>query len=281
MSQRRYSSLILFEKGVTLLEMLMALTVSLVLLLFLSTAYLATERHHQTQTAMAALQMNAVVVAKLLANELKQVGYFGCLSREGLLSMQNQTLYPIHEANQLSFAKDHHGLTQITVRHRSKAYALLKESMRDNQTLSVLPGLEIKKGDVLVLADCKSAAIFPVVDVIHLADDSLKVTAAYPLNKRYLAHSEVGHLEINTYFIATPKKSAVSSLYRKDLYYTALELVAGVERIEFFPIVHWQNHFYQINSTEMTTAANVVAVLMQIDLKEGLIKKKIYEFVRL
>ena len=82
--------------GLTLVELLIAMALSLILLGSLSQLFLANKTTHQLNNAVAHLQENARYAATLIAKDIRMAGFRGCASRDPQLAWANHLANPTH-----------------------------------------------------------------------------------------------------------------------------------------------------------------------------------------
>lgn len=81
MMQKSYSVSRSSEIGFSLIEMMVALTISLFLLLGISYIYVGSKQTFRNQEALARIQENGRLAFEYLSQDLRMAGYFGCASR--------------------------------------------------------------------------------------------------------------------------------------------------------------------------------------------------------
>ena len=89
--QSRYPAL---STGLTLVELLIALALSLLLIGGVSQLFLASKTAYQMQTAITHMQENARYAATVLAQDIRMAGYRGCGSRDTQLLWHNLLVAP-------------------------------------------------------------------------------------------------------------------------------------------------------------------------------------------
>src|SRR5438128_340840 len=66
------------KQGFSLIEFLLALTLSLFILSIVSTIYLLSQRHLMSQIALSKIQENIHLLSEIFHTEIHQAGYIGC-----------------------------------------------------------------------------------------------------------------------------------------------------------------------------------------------------------
>jgi len=72
-----------FSRGLSLIELMVALAISAILMLGVATVFLGSKRGYQVNTEVAALQENARFALHTLTTEIRNAGYSGCGSLQG------------------------------------------------------------------------------------------------------------------------------------------------------------------------------------------------------
>ncbi len=77
------------QAGVTLIELMVALAVSSFILLGISNIYVATKKSYVVQDEFARIQENGRFAVETLSSNIRNSGYFGCASAQGLGNISN------------------------------------------------------------------------------------------------------------------------------------------------------------------------------------------------
>ena len=72
------------QSGLSLIELMVALAVSAILLLGVTTVYTASKRSYQVTDEFSEIQENARFALNVLAKNIRMSGFTGCASMEGL-----------------------------------------------------------------------------------------------------------------------------------------------------------------------------------------------------
>lgn len=93
------------ERGFGLVELMIAMTLGLILILGVSQIFIASKQSFVVQQHTAALQENARFVLSRISRDLRQAGMFGCLDMSRLPAATRSQL-PVAFATPISFAND-------------------------------------------------------------------------------------------------------------------------------------------------------------------------------
>jgi type IV pilus assembly protein PilW len=77
------------QRGLTIVEILVAVTLSLILLAGVSQLFISSKRTYEVQDGLSRLQENGRFAVDYLARHVRMAGYMGCLSNAGLITMHN------------------------------------------------------------------------------------------------------------------------------------------------------------------------------------------------
>jgi len=186
-----------YSAGLSLIELMVALAVSAIMLLGVTTIYTASKRSYQINSEMAAIQENARYALHTLTNEIRMAGTTGCqnidsikmqvLSSPPPAGFSNTTapgddgIHRVSTFNLNSYLTGHTynggawsppfeagleptnfvaGTDAITIRNVSACSARVNSDNGNN--LNVTGNCTFNDGDVVIVADCQSADMFTV-----------------------------------------------------------------------------------------------------------------------
>ncbi len=257
------------QAGLTLIETMIAMTISLVLLAGVIQIFVSNKQTYRMQEAASQIQEGGRFAVQMMNHDLRMVGYFGCSSL--VTSPVNQV-----DLDSDGVADSNAGFAGNGL--QGYEYSDLPITISNTQTLTtadVLPGTDIisitrgedmgirlvgsltnvnaniqldaalaagrfQANDTLVISDCNEGDIFAATNVSNGAG---KVTIAHTnavntgnsLSKAYGPDAEVMALVNRIYYIGTGS-SGQPSLFRYALgnngVMTAEELVEGVEDLQ-------------------------------------------------
>ena len=232
--------------GLSLVELLVAITISTILLLGVSSVYLATRKSNAVQNEFSSLQENGRFAINLMSKEIRQAGYQGCTNLSRMTPVNNvstggnngpvDTNFDFTSATALV---GHTGCTggtgagcnpatpigtlpvitgteAITIRRTSSCASELTGNMgvRNANIQRTDNSCDFQKDEAMFITDCASGDIFRATSV---SSSSGKITIAHGsnnnhtsfLSKLYGPDARVMKWERHTYYIA-PCSSGVS-----------------------------------------------------------------------
>lgn len=289
-------TLIRTQRGQTLIECLIALTLNAFILIMVLTLFMTFQQHCQRQWALSRLQENARITHQILSHAIKTARFLGCERIDSgiatrLLVPLDQNQEMLAQANKLGvissaleettalpsdFTKRYRNDTDILwingvdkphvgqyITDHGQVYFALKEPMR------------LKKNDVIVLSDCAQATLF-----LFQNQSQSQRTRSYhriPLPKALQSQAvlhdaaalTIGQYHSTLYYIGDTHRTnsigdPVYALYTLDLYGRHLERVEGVEDmvIEYGIKLKQSLHFMPLNAVR--DWKQVVAVKVKV-----------------
>lgn len=214
------------QSGFSLIELLVALGLSVFILSSAYFLYATQHRAYEMQQSLIHLKNNAQVAVHLLRDRLQQAGGLGCTSWHSQLAVYNKAnslaeWIPMHSSDilQLFYASSVawdpplpsylqnrvKPETDVMVVHQAyQESANLIQTMANKEVPLLLPKhLNIKVGDALIIADCDQADIFQISDLSQY-NNQWMVSHQPPYNR----------------------SSALSKTYNKEAYVSVLQSVA-------------------------------------------------------
>lgn len=160
------------QKGLTLVEIMIAITLSLVLLAGIIQVFLSTRQSYNIQQALSRVQENARLVTDVMLRDITSSGYMGCLG-----ASDNVINTLADQAGDFAFATAIEGVEggagnpdSITIRRVSEGTAIPVAQPMTNQTSSIVLDKEhmnfasLQQWDVVTVSDCAGAAVFMITD---------------------------------------------------------------------------------------------------------------------
>lgn len=247
--------------GMSLIELLIGLALSLLLLSVIIEIYLAESKIEMMQDAWSFIEENAQHISNYLRKELHLAGYVGCVKHDVV-----QALMPYDSP------KMKPGTQGFIVHYMSTQTADLMQ-MIGNNVLEVDMDQHFHVGDELVIANCEQAEIITIQSLIKNTK-TLQIIAKTPLSAFYTPHSEVGKLLANAYYVGqtnrqSARNAAIYALYQVDITGQRQELIEGVNDM--------QVRF--INTDSNQKAVSIKLLLTSINYY--LMQKQVYLYVAL
>jgi len=199
------------SRGISLVELLIALTLSLVIGIAVTQMFLASKTTYRLQEAMARVQENGRFAVNFLAGDIRMAGFMGCgnisemtisvIANPAPIDATNPLGQVIGGQNNVSSSNTWSavsGTDVLSIRRASNAGVRLVGNMEtDNANIQIEDNrMGLLAGDTLFLADCVSADIFRATNV---SSGDAKTTVAHAnnfntsnkLSKAYGADAEV------------------------------------------------------------------------------------------
>lgn len=255
-----------YSKGISLVELMVALALSLVIGLAVMQVFLASKTTYRMQDAMSRLQENGRFAVSQLASEIRMAGYMGCLRLDevqvnimaddlpsGITDLLGSLIAVrggnnVEESNEWGAAAN----TDILMVHKAvdASMRLTGNVNAPNAQIQVVnnaAGLE--KDDIAIISDCTSADIFKVVNSPTTKDQKTTIVHSSgrnegsKLSKIYGKDAEVLRFELVSYYVKetsrkSPTGQTIRALYvkrKQDLSSVTapeIELVEGVQDLQ-------------------------------------------------
>jgi type IV pilus assembly protein PilW len=278
--------------GLSLIELMLALTLSMLILMSLSVIYLAETNNHLTEAALQNIQQNTRVAFQLLHGALRQAGEVGCAKIQNNFPVTTSQPYNITENNRIQSYQGSEvkaGTDALTVRYANAISGVLVEPMQAANSLHMSASPKIETGDVLLISDCETVETFTAQQISSSSDGTQFIITDTNLTKEYQQNAEVSEFEINTFYIGkTDRKDArgmpIYALYMKDKDAHKTELVEGVSAMQIQYAIFENGGIVEQRSNEIKEWSSVRGVSLQLDF-ESLnyfpLKKTEYMYVAL
>ena len=219
------------KSGWVFIELIIAMSIGLLLIGLLLTAYVASEKSDRLQTTLNHIQDNAINAIHLLNTALHQSGYVGCAHLTSDFPIIPYQGYSFNSYNKLIGNEN-----EFTVRFMDDTSVLLKKDMQNNSILYTSKEVVFSPGNILIISNCKQAELFQVASV-STTSFYQKIVTQQPLHYLFQGYSEIGRLIINKYFIARTKRvhldgSPIYALYVADIFHHQTELVEEINHMK-------------------------------------------------
>lgn len=226
----------MMQRGVTLIELMIALTLGLFLLAGVVAIYLGDKKTYQYSQSLARMQENGRIATEWLSRDLRMAGFIGC-GRLSEIKPENTDL--TLEKSLVGWHMDQTtsslSLPKLSA-ERIKNSDMVLMQMADAQTVKIISAHahtikfaekpRFKVNTSLLISDCQQAEKFNFGNV--------------DLKYEYQKDAEVGELHKIIYYVAnTGRKNKagqfINALYRQDLNASigkSSELVEGIESLQ-------------------------------------------------
>jgi len=271
------------QLGLSLIELMVAMVLGLVLLGGVIQVLVGNVQTFKTNVGVGRIQESARFVINELAQNLRSVGYTGCISKVSTLTNNAAAIYSLGpaDADILSFKVPSSGsftvgtttITDaiedthaITIKSLTNHVKLMSNGASD--TLVVNNSAAYAKDDILFIGDCEKNDIVAVSSV-NQNTNTIKVTNS--LSGTYDSSAFVHKVEVTTYFIAPSKTGIVgNAIFRKVNESDPQELAVGIEDMQFQFAVDTDNdnianRLYASGDAGITDAKAIMAVRMLLN----------------
>ncbi|MFQ5487383.1 MAG: PilW family protein [Gammaproteobacteria bacterium] len=284
------------QHGMTLVEIMVALTISMVLLTGVVEIMLSSKQTYRIQEGLARLQENARFASQFLSEDLRMAGFSGCSSAAAPNNISDLNGDGIPDAS-FDFSTDGlqgfeyadlpinltatDTLTSAEVAANTDIIVLMygsaNESLQlagnltaDNANIQLTQTNIFDANDILFITDCTNSDIFAATNV---SNGGAKTTIAHAnsvnidnkLSKAYGTDTMVMSLVKVAYYIGT-NAAGIPSLFRKRMVGANMQAEELVEGVEDFQILYGEdldgdgvaNRY--VNATNVGNFANVASV---------------------
>lgn len=288
-------------RGMGLVELLVWVAISLIVTTVIGTVYVNSKQVTQVNDTISRLQENGRFVIHLLDRDLRMAGFRGCNGASVTpVSVLNTTAFQYKYSEgiegfygnagawQPSLDSSISGLTPapsantdvVTIRHiDGPGVPLTARMISQTDDITVAAGSTLSSGDILLIADCTSAAIFKAsgynggTGVISHATGGSPGNTTADLGNSFGTDASVYRLVTRTYFVGpSVKRAGTKSLwaYSVPAYDGQAQPEEMVEGIENFSLLfgedldsdHAANRY--TSASGVTTWGNVVSVKAQV-----------------
>jgi type IV pilus assembly protein PilW len=281
------------SNGFTLVELMVSLTIGLIILAAVSSVFVTSKRSYNEQDRQAKMQENARFALNTLMHDLRHAGYYGCMDDitsdtvtntvNAHSSLYLNALYPIEGLDDAAAGKKWYpgdtvdlpagikpGTDALIIRTALADNPISLSSAMPNSSaeLKVTSTAGLSEGDIVLISDCSTAAIFQLTAVqsssLHLQHNTGSNTpgnSTKDLGKSYMPPASVLKFVSRVYYVR--EVDGVPTLYRKDNHGAAVPLVDGVEQMQITygkdtdtPIDDIPNLYLRAGQAGLQTAAD-------------------------
>jgi type IV pilus assembly protein PilW len=215
--------------GITLIELMLALSLSIFLISLIFEIYLIAENSRLTQSALISLQENEQILSQLLLRHIRMAGYAGCGKLSDDFPFYNHLTEKVSLRNKIKLYQK----SGITLWHASHENGILIKPMRGYATFYASANPAFAVGDDLIISDCKTADLFSVKQISISNSGIQKIVTTTPLNKLYSVNAEIREFKWESFFVADTErldlqKQPVYALFMREKNGRKTELVEGV-----------------------------------------------------
>lgn len=279
MSAATRSRLRLRQFGLTLVEIMVAMVVSLILLGGVIQIFVSSKTTYRTDNGLARMQENGRFALSFLTKDVRMAGYFGCLSKDMKITntvnhAPNDLLYDFQQGifgydgtsnlpSLISSLNPVSGSDIIVVKRAGGDAMQLDKPYMNTSAADIHllnnPNSTLQVGDIAMISDCADASIFQIsqfnggnTNVVHNTGGSTSPgNSTKNLGKTYAGDATMMKAETIIYYVApSTADNTKRSLYQKIGDAATQELVEGIENMQVI---------YGVDSDENGTANSYVA----------------------
>lgn len=246
-----------FQSGLTLVEIMVAMTIGLVLMAGIIQVFVASRASYQTNEAVSRVQENGRFAMNVLTREIRMAGYSGCrhlgdITPNVIASGVSPTAVDLSEDGYLVGVDDGDGSTfgevpntdAITIRGASPSSAnLIGNFTPSNANIQVDDNPDNwQAGDLMLVTDCSNADIFRATSVSNGSGTNTMAHADKGNDNNRLSHTYTDDALImsfhsDSYFVRDTGRTneagdPVLGLYHRDIDGNVNELIEGVEDMQ-------------------------------------------------
>ncbi len=263
--------------GFTLVELMVAITISLIILAAVSSLFVNSKTTYTTQDRLSRLQENGRFAMQFISRDLRLAGYTGCLNKlilndtyfnqlnppSGGVPPSSTPDIPLVGSDSTVIGGTTYAIDSVTISFASPASeATLNVNMSfatDPITIASTSVTGIAKGDIVMVSDCSTADLFQVTDIstsgsvttiqhVQGASNPAPGNSSNSLSKPYSTTAKIIKFNTRQYFVNTGA-SGNPALFRADNGGAAQEMVDGIENIQ---ILYGEDTDVPVNSLTPT-----------------------------
>jgi hypothetical protein len=184
------------KTGFSLVEFLIAITISILLLSGLIEWFLYCQHNFILQTAWINLKNNGKLAATIMQAEIKQAGNIGCAKLTKDFSIYSDSYpYPLIASSKLRGGE--HDITVMYAKY--PPIPVLSPTQKDQ--IAIPTFVHVQVGDVMLISDCEKAELVVIKDHIKKGSAQILLTQT-PLHFSFNEKAELSRWAINHFFIA-------------------------------------------------------------------------------
>jgi len=222
------------QHGVSIIEMMIAMTLSLLVGLSAFAFYFQLKANYAFQQGLNRILQNAQIIHFAFKNAIAGVGSLGCLAVDFAIPIYGQDRLPIPIQADTMVREQYNRL--MVQQAQSSAHKLVMNMFTERAPITVERGISgITSGDIAVISDCEQADIFTVSSVSTSGQSRTIYHTQQPLSKAYAESAEVSVWNVNEYYIDESHYKNKQGKITKGLFVHNLltgrseEIVQGVE----------------------------------------------------
>lgn len=209
-----------YQKGLTLIEIMIAITISLILLAGLGQIYMSSKQNYRIVNELSRMQENGRFALDFLVKTIREADHMGCLSR------QNSVFSGVQVSDNVTTS----GLTNydtITIISASENSVSVSSAVSPGNTINLDDVSNFEVGDSILLSDCEKAHV-GTITAVNTTGSS--ITIAERINQAFSLSSVVSELITSTYSLGINSAGNPAMFLNDGV--SNQELVEGVENLQ-------------------------------------------------
>lgn len=226
------------NQGTSLLELMLALALSILLINVVIELYLSADKINLLQNAMLFIEENQQMTHDIFKKALHLTGFIGCAKLSNDFPIVSYPPYYLTATNKITpYTIDSMkpATEAMTIRSASQISSKLI-AIKNKTNLEIMANQTFNIGNIALIANCQYAELFKIKNIFPLKNNILQIETELPLQYEYSEDSEIMHFEVNSYFIAKTNRTTalnkpIYALYKIDITGKKSELVEGVDNL--------------------------------------------------
>ncbi len=292
------------NRGFTLLETIISLSLGMVVCAATLQAFLTAKQLLMAQQALARIQENARVAHVLLGEHIQATGNLGCNAFSEDLSIHiapniDPVRYGLNHRwriiavnaeikkilpNRMKADSD-----LLWIRNTKKKFALSSTLLENTDHLMVHGQLKVKPNQIIALSDCSQVDFLKVLNTEFSKSNFTKIVFSTDKNisfsRHYAKNAEVSILSSKIFYVGNTGRMnsngyPIEALYSTDLNNRTLELIEGVEYLQVFYGIKNGNtikYYPADNVVDWHQVVRVKVALLLNSIEDGLLAPEKYQ----
>lgn len=236
--------------GITIVELLISLMISVFIVMGLTSMYWLTQKYFRLQAALVSLTENSHIAEQLWMTVLRSAVYNGCFK------MKKISITPYY-SDEIKPGTD-----AITIHYADTDGDDLLFDMKEYNAMYTTSSKKFSINDDIMITDCESVEFFKVKNVF-ISSKKQKIISDKPLKKLYKIYSQVNTYQHESYYIARTHRhdkyhQIIDALYRKNDYKT--EMIEGISDMKIFYSVIEEGVMQDIASRDFNGNNNIAGI---------------------
>lgn len=265
--------------GLTLIEMIIALSISVLIFALLVKFLLIIDHNRAIQKALIDIQEKSNHLREVFTQEIKKAGHIGCATLNHSFPLTSLNYYRL-SANNFLTGNNH----SLYISYVDFPNVILLRQKNENSLL-VSAEIHFKVKDVLVVSDCNKGEMIQV-ERIKLNKSVQTIFTHQPIKNHFEKFAEVGKLRIHHFYIAKSQRKVADNqsdhaLFFEDIDHKKFELLDQIDSLDFVYTVKVKNHFINQTASAIHDWSKVVGIAISYQLTSGFMHKRRFLYVSL